>query len=82
MNQTNTQEEDILALLKEDETAEDKLIQTDISEEDLDRLLDRSDLTITLPGEIQADESFPVKGPGWEVVLPSSAGGMLSSLNS
>ncbi|EOA12947.1 hypothetical protein CARUB_v10025927mg [Capsella rubella] len=76
------EEEDILGLLKDDETAEDKLIQTDISEEDLDRLLDRSDLTITLPGEKQADESFPVKGPGWEVVLPSSAGGMLSSLNS
>lgn len=81
MNQTNTQEEDILALLKEDETAEDKLIQTDISDADLDRLLDRSDLTITAPGETQAAEAFPVKGPGWEVVLPSS-GGMLSSLNS
>ncbi|XP_010464936.1 PREDICTED: ATP-dependent DNA helicase DDM1-like isoform X2 [Camelina sativa] len=79
---TPLEEEDILALLKDEETAEDKLIQTDISEEDLDRLLDRSDLTITLPGEKQADESFPVKGPGWEVVLPSTAGGMLSSLNS
>uniref|UniRef100_A0A1J3JV51 ATP-dependent DNA helicase DDM1 n=1 Tax=Noccaea caerulescens TaxID=107243 RepID=A0A1J3JV51_NOCCA len=78
------EEEDIMALLKDDETAEDKLIQTDISEEDLDRLLDRSDLMITTPGETepQAGEAFPVKGPGWEVVLPSSAGGMLSSLNS
>lgn len=82
MNGINSQEDDILALLKDDETAEDKLIQTDISEEDLDRLLDRSDLTITAPGEIQADEAFPVKGPGWEVVLPSSSGGMLASLNS
>lgn len=80
----HTQEDDIMALLKDDETAEDKLIQTDISEEDLDRLLDRSDLMITTPGETepQAGEAFPVKGPGWEVVLPSSAGGMLSSLNS
>uniref|UniRef100_UPI00383BF73A ATP-dependent DNA helicase DDM1,Lymphoid-specific helicase chimera n=1 Tax=Arabidopsis thaliana TaxID=3702 RepID=UPI00383BF73A len=78
---TPLEEEDILALLKEDETAEDKLIQTDISDADLDRLLDRSDLTITAPGETQAAEAFPVKGPGWEVVLPSS-GGMLSSLNS
>lgn len=69
-------------MLKDDETAEDKLIQTDISEEDLDRLLDRSDLVITPPGELEAVEAFPVKGPGWEVVLPSSAGGMLSSLNS
>ena len=81
MNQTNTQEDDILTLLKDDENAEDKLIQTDISEEDLDRVLDRSDLMITLPGETQAQEAFPVKGPGWEVVS-SSAGGMLSSLNS
>ncbi|CAH2043122.1 unnamed protein product, partial [Thlaspi arvense] len=81
---TPLEEDDILALLKDDETAEDKMIQTDISEEDLDRLLDRSDLMVTSPGETepQAGEAFPVKGPGWEVVLPSSAGGMLSSLNS
>ncbi|KAL0863294.1 hypothetical protein Bca101_042412 [Brassica carinata] len=79
---TPLEEDDILALLKDDETAEDKLIQTDISEEDLDRLLDRSDLMITLPGESEPQEAFPVKGPGWEVVLSSSAGGMLSSLNS
>ncbi|RID53854.1 hypothetical protein BRARA_G01221 [Brassica rapa] len=78
---TPLEEDDILALLKDDENAEDKLIQTDISEEDLDRVLDRSDLMITLPGETQAQEAFPVKGPGWEVVS-SSAGGMLSSLNS
>ncbi|CAN8251362.1 unnamed protein product [Cochlearia groenlandica] len=78
------EEDDIMALLKDDETAEDKLIQTDISEEDLERLLDRSDLMITSTGETieQAGETFPVKGPGWEVVMPSSAGGMLSSLNS
>ncbi|KAF2534595.1 hypothetical protein F2Q70_00030882, partial [Brassica cretica] len=45
-------------------------------------LLDRSDLMITLPGETEgAHKAFPVKGPGWEVVLSSSAGGMLSSLN-
>ncbi|CAH8336529.1 unnamed protein product [Eruca vesicaria subsp. sativa] len=79
---TTLEEDDILALLKDDETAEDKMIQTDISEEDLDRVLDRSDLMITLPGEAEAQEAFPVKGPGWEVVSSSSAGGMLSSLNS
>ncbi|KAF3591234.1 hypothetical protein DY000_02024162 [Brassica cretica] len=79
---TPLEEDDILALLKDDENDEDKLIQTDISEEDLDRVLDRSDLMITLPGETQAQETFPVKGPGWEVVSSSSAGGMLSSLNS
>ncbi|KFK28358.1 swi2 snf2-like protein [Arabis alpina] len=76
------EDEDILALLYEVETPEDKLIQTDISDADLDQLLVRSDLTITLPGEEEVGEAFPVKGPGWEVVLPNTAGGMLSSLNS
>ncbi|VVB18280.1 unnamed protein product [Arabis nemorensis] len=75
-------EEDVLALLNEVDTAEDKLIQTDISDEDLDHLLDRSDLTITKPGDKEVGEAFPVKGPGWEVVVPNSAGGMLSSLDS
>ncbi|CAN8277631.1 unnamed protein product [Cochlearia groenlandica] len=76
------EEDDILALLKDEETFEDKLIQTDISDDDLDRLLNRSDLMITPQGEEEVAESFPIKGPGWEVVLPSSSGGMLASLNS
>ncbi|KAJ0236571.1 hypothetical protein HA466_0258530 [Hirschfeldia incana] len=46
--------------------------------------LEWSDLMITSPGETEpeAGEAFALKGPGWEVVLPSSAGGMMSSLNS
>lgn len=64
---------------------EDKLIQADISDEDLDRVLDRSDL---IAGSSIGDEekneyaAYPLKGPGWEVVLPTATGGVLSTLNS
>ncbi|CAK7322775.1 unnamed protein product [Dovyalis caffra] len=34
------------------------------------------------PDEIAATYSIPVKGPGWEVVIPTASGGMLSTLNS
>lgn len=78
--------EDLLALLRDEETAEDKMIQTDISDGDLGRVLDRSDL---VPGASNNDEmsngaggAFPLKGPGWEVVIPTATGGMLSTLNS
>ncbi|KAK7252908.1 hypothetical protein RIF29_37176 [Crotalaria pallida] len=81
------EEEDILALLRGDEeTAEDKFIQTDISDEDLAKLLDRSDLVIHNSRDdknFKAPVStFPLRGPGWEVVLPTASGGMLSTLNS
>lgn len=81
------QEEDLLALLREEETAEDKMIQTDISDEDLERMLDRSDL-IAGPlsdaekSDAAAASAMPLKGPGWEVVIPTASGGMLSTLNS
>nr|GEY81965.1 ATP-dependent DNA helicase DDM1 [Tanacetum cinerariifolium] len=42
-------EDEIVALLKSEEDAEDKKIQTDISDEDLERVLDRSDLIATGP---------------------------------
>lgn len=80
------EEDDLLALLREEETAEDKMIQTDISDEDLERVMDRSDLVV---GASNVDEesngaiaSIPLKGPGWEVVIPTATGGMLSTLNS
>ncbi|KAF9678332.1 hypothetical protein SADUNF_Sadunf07G0023900 [Salix dunnii] len=77
------EEEDILALLRDEETAEDKLIQTDISDEDLEKILDRSDLVVGSSDEdIAAAGSFPLSGPGWEVVIPNASGGMLSTLNS
>ncbi|KAK4759039.1 hypothetical protein SAY87_020340 [Trapa incisa] len=87
-NQSNNamEEEDIMALLRDEETAEDKLIQTDISDEDLEKLLDRSDL---FPGSPKSDDEktephvnvMPLKGPGWEVVVPTATGGVLSTLN-
>ncbi|XP_021273961.1 ATP-dependent DNA helicase DDM1 isoform X2 [Herrania umbratica] len=80
------EEEDLLALLRDEETAEDKMIQTDISDEDLERLLDRRDLvTESDDGEkakAASADAVPLKGPGWEVVLPTGSGGMLSTLNS
>ncbi|KAH7665175.1 ATP-dependent DNA helicase protein [Dioscorea alata] len=73
-------ESDLLSLLKDEEDAEDKLIQTDISDENLLKVLDRSDL---LAGDSEEVHSFPLRGPGWEVVIPTkSGGGMLSSLSS
>lgn len=78
------EEEDLLALLQDEETAEDKMIQTDIGEEDLERVLDRADL---IAGCLDDEEKpnaavYPLKGPGWEVVIPTATGGMLSTLNS
>ncbi|PKI71064.1 hypothetical protein CRG98_008529 [Punica granatum] len=80
------EEEDVLALLKDEESAEDKLIQTDISDEDLEKLLDRSDLLVGSLGGAENTEApideMPLKGPGWEVVIPTATGGVLSTLNS
>ncbi|KAK7307542.1 hypothetical protein VNO77_40710 [Canavalia gladiata] len=83
-NMDELEEEDVLALLREEETAEDKMIQTDISDEDLEKLLDRSDLVVNNSNDnFKAPASnFPLKGPGWEVVIPTATGGMLSTLNS
>lgn len=79
-------EEDLLSLLRDEEDEEDKWIQTDISDEDLEKLLDRSDLISGLPGvdgKLNVEvESIPLKGPGWEVVIPTATGGVLSTLNS
>ena len=79
------QEEDLLALLREEEDAEDKMVQTDISDEDLSKVLDRSDLigsTNEDKGSNMDKPLFPLKGPGWEVVIPTAGGSVLSTLNS
>ncbi|XP_057528541.1 ATP-dependent DNA helicase DDM1 [Amaranthus tricolor] len=79
------EEEDLLALLRDEEDAEDKMVQTDISDEDLNKLLDRTDLVNDLgKDEDRSIEKFvlPLKGPGWEVVIPNATGGVLSTLNS
>ncbi|RAL52518.1 hypothetical protein DM860_017212 [Cuscuta australis] len=80
------QQEDLLALLREEESAEDKLVQTDLSDEDLERVMDRSDLLALHSQDAKANSqacsnAIPLKGPGWEVVIPTATGGMLSSLN-
>lgn len=79
-------QEDLLALLRDEENEEDKMIQTDISDEDLEKLLDRSDLMAadaqTADGKPQYTASvLPFKGPGWEVVIPTASGGMLNTVN-
>lgn len=77
-----TQEGELLALLKDEHDEEDRMIQTDISDKDLLKLMDRSDLSGP-PGSANVTPLVPLKGPGWEVVVPTkSGGGMLSSLTS
>ncbi|PWA82865.1 hypothetical protein CTI12_AA172160 [Artemisia annua] len=51
-------EEDMLALLKGDEDAEDKMIQTDISDKDLKKLLDQSDLIADGPAKADRKPDF------------------------
>ncbi|GJR72172.1 ATP-dependent DNA helicase DDM1 [Tanacetum coccineum] len=80
------EEDDMLALLRGEEDEEDKMIQTDISDEDLERVLDRSDLIAAGPAKADGKPDFlvstlPLKGPGWEVVIPTATGGMLSTVN-
>lgn len=62
------EEEDLLELLRDEETAEDKWIQTDISEYDLERVVDRSDLVAGAGKEDEKSEFvstiLPLKGPG------------------
>lgn len=80
-------ESELLALLRDEEDPEDKLTQTDISDEDLLRVLDRSDMVSGTGDDPEAKpnvavgDSLPLQGPGWEVVVPpASGGGVLSSL--
>nr|XP_043634422.1 ATP-dependent DNA helicase DDM1 [Erigeron canadensis] len=80
------EEEDMLSLLRDDDDPEDKRIQTDISDEDLEKVLDRSDLIAAGPVKADGKPDFltctlPLKGPGWEVVIPTASGGMLSTVN-
>ncbi|XP_052197684.1 ATP-dependent DNA helicase DDM1 [Diospyros lotus] len=82
----DVEEEDLLALLRDEQDAEDKMIQTDISDEDMERVLDRSDLVVSVPsseGGISDTPigAYPLRGPGWEVVMPTATGGMLSTIN-
>lgn len=73
-------DEDLWSLLHDSDSAEDKAIQTDISDEDLEKLLDRSDLTADNSNCLSS--TLPLQGPGWEVVIPTASGNILSTLNS
>ncbi|KAI3870664.1 hypothetical protein MKX03_000624 [Papaver bracteatum] len=79
------EETDILALLQDVEDPEEKMIQTDISDESLDKVMDRADLIAESKSEEDTNACtgfvLPLKGPGWEVILPVAGGGMLSALN-
>ncbi|KAK7355740.1 hypothetical protein VNO80_15001 [Phaseolus coccineus] len=61
-------EKDVLAFLRDEETAEDKMIRTDISDEDLEKLLDRSDLIIVNNSDDDNSKppcsTIPLKGQG------------------
>ncbi|KNA17058.1 hypothetical protein SOVF_083550 [Spinacia oleracea] len=81
------EEEDLLELLQEEEDDEDKMVQTEISDEDMEKVLDRTDLLVASGADYEdakKAEKFvlPLKGPGWEVVIPTATGGVLSTLNS
>uniref|UniRef100_A0A1D1YNZ4 ATP-dependent DNA helicase DDM1 n=1 Tax=Anthurium amnicola TaxID=1678845 RepID=A0A1D1YNZ4_9ARAE len=83
MNPNTLEESELLALLRDVVDAEDKLVQRDISDEDLVRVLDRSDLIAAVDDGCPEAVSLPLKGPGWEVVIPAkSGGGLLSAVNS
>uniref|UniRef100_M8B1W7 Lymphoid-specific helicase n=1 Tax=Aegilops tauschii TaxID=37682 RepID=M8B1W7_AEGTA len=69
-NETPKEEEELLALLRDEQDEEDRMIQTDISDEDLLKVMDRSDLTGP-PAAADAPPLIPLKGPGWEVVMAS-----------
>lgn len=77
-------------MLHNEEDEEDKFVQTDITDEDLVKVLDRSDLIIQGKGEENSNESIkdlpspiPLRGPGWEVVVTvKSEAGMLSAVGS
>ncbi|KAL6521505.1 ATP-dependent DNA helicase ddm1 [Orobanche gracilis] len=84
---TDIMTEELLHLLNDEEDEEDRWIQTEISDDDLEKLLDRSDLVANSSQEGEACEQnvsdvLPLKGPGWEVVVPTATGGMLSTLSS
>ncbi|XP_042402829.1 ATP-dependent DNA helicase DDM1-like [Zingiber officinale] len=79
----NTLEEsELLALLRDEEDPEDKLVQTDISDDDLLRVMDRSDLVDPKDANGASGTPLPLRGPGWEVVLTAKSGGVLSALGS
>ena len=66
-----------MALLRNDQNKEDMEVQsTEISDADLDVLMDRSDLARDYDHEKAKREGkivLPMSGPGWEVVVAGGA---------
>ena len=66
-----------MALLRNDQNKEDMEVQsTEISDADLDVLMDRSDLALDWNSEKAKKEGkrvLPMTGPGWEVVVAGGA---------
>lgn len=79
------QEYDLLSLLRQDRDIEEEYIQSsEISDADLLRALDRTDLYSGMRDhEPNPGFDFPIKGPGWEVVLKAdSSRNFLTSIES
>ena len=75
------QESDIIDMLKPKEDEEQAIVQSrEISDADLELLLDRSDLVASSKNLPPVASKLPSKGPGWEVVVASGGKGMLSSI--
>jgi ATP-dependent DNA helicase len=79
-NTNMLEESDLLALLQQEKDEEEELIECEISEANLVRLMDRSDMLNDSAENANVD-TLSLKGPGWEVVVRSGQGGsMLSSI--
>ncbi|KAI5082173.1 hypothetical protein GOP47_0001916 [Adiantum capillus-veneris] len=78
------QEADLLALVEQERDEEEELVQSaEISEENLIKLLDRSELVnkqSEVTGSSAKLETLRLKGPGWEVVIRSGKSNLLSSI--
>ncbi|KAL3688989.1 hypothetical protein R1sor_015298 [Riccia sorocarpa] len=78
---TKLEESDLLALLRQERNVEEEYVQSsEISETDLLRALDRTDLFAGKYAQAHDPAlTFPLKGPGWEVVVRGDTSGQLLS---
>lgn len=71
----------MLVLLRGVQDEADRMVQTDISDQDLVvKVMDRSDLT-SPPVAADAESLVPLEGPGWEVVVASKRGGGMLTIS-
>ncbi|KAI5061437.1 hypothetical protein GOP47_0023942 [Adiantum capillus-veneris] len=76
------EESELLALLKQERDKEELHQSAEISEENLLKLLDRSDMLNYAHQSNVGNLCLPLKGPGWEVVIRSGQNSLLSSIES